>query len=140
MIGAGRVGKNHSRAITRHLPNGKIVALVDPAVSVRDETAKEFNIDKQYDTLEQALEGSSFDAVIITTPTPTHLPLAVLAANHKKHVFCEKPMALNLGECDGIIEAVDRNHVLLQIGFMRRFDPELLQQLNALTQGKLAIR
>jgi len=40
MIGAGRVGKNHSRAITRHVPTGKIVALVDPVVTVREETAR----------------------------------------------------------------------------------------------------
>jgi 2-hydroxy-4-carboxymuconate semialdehyde hemiacetal dehydrogenase len=72
MIGAGRVGKNHSRAISRHVPDGKIVALVDPLVAVRDETAKEFGIDAQFDTLEQALEKIDFDAVIITTPTPTH--------------------------------------------------------------------
>ena len=45
MIGAGRVGKNHSRAITRHVPGGKIVALVDPMVSVRNETALEFGIE-----------------------------------------------------------------------------------------------
>ena len=39
MIGAGRVGKNHSRAITRHIAGGKIVALVDPMTQVREETA-----------------------------------------------------------------------------------------------------
>ena len=50
MIGAGRVGKNHSRAITRHVPGGEIVALVDPMQSVRDETAKEFGVDKQFDS------------------------------------------------------------------------------------------
>lgn len=137
MIGAGRVGKNHSRAITRHVPGGKIVALVDPVVPVREETAAEFNIEKQYDTLEQALESAAFDAVIITTPTPTHLPLTALAADHKKHVFCEKPMALNLEECDGMMAAVDRNHVLLQIGFMRRFDPEFVAAAERIAAGEI---
>ena len=126
MVGAGRVGKNHSRAITRHVPAGKIVALVDPMEAVRNETATEFDIERQYDTLEQALEGVGFDAVIITTPTPTHLPITELAAAHGKHVFLEKPMALNLQECDQIIEAVEKNNVILQLGFMRRFDPEFV--------------
>ena len=137
MIGAGRVGKNHSRAITRHVPGGKIVALVDPMTSVREETALEFGIDKQFDSLEQALEGADFDAVVITTPTPTHLPLSRLAAEHNKHVFCEKPMALNLEECDGIIAACEKNHVLLQIGFMRRFDPEFVAAAERIAGGEI---
>jgi len=137
MIGAGRVGKNHSRAISRHVPGGKIVALVDPMTSVREETALEFGIEKQFDSLEQALEGADFDAVVITTPTPTHLPLSSLAADHNKHVFCEKPMALNLEECDGIMAACEKNHVLLQIGFMRRFDPEFAAAAERIAGGEI---
>jgi len=137
MIGAGRVGKNHSRAISRHVPGGKIVALVDPMTSVREETALEFGIEKQFDSLEQALEGADFDAVVITTPTPTHLPLSSLAADHNKHVFCEKPMALNLEECDGIMAACEKNHVLLQIGFMRRFDPEFVAAAERIAGGEI---
>jgi predicted dehydrogenase len=55
MVGAGRVGKNHSRAITRGVPSARIVALVDPMPTVREETAAEFGIEDQFDTLEMAL-------------------------------------------------------------------------------------
>jgi predicted dehydrogenase len=137
MIGAGRVGKNHSRAITRHISGGKIVALVDPMAQVRGETAREFEIDNQFDTLENALEKTDFDAVIITTPTPTHLPLTALAAENKKHVFLEKPMALNLQECDDIIRVVEKNSVLLQLGFMRRFDPEFVAAAQRIEAGEI---
>ena len=115
MIGAGRVGKNHSRAITRHIAGARIVAVVDQMAQVREETAAEFGIDKQYDSFEIALDKAEFEAVVITTPTPTHLPLAALAAENKKHVFLEKPMALNLQECDAISEVIDRNGVILQL-------------------------
>jgi predicted dehydrogenase len=137
MIGAGRVGKNHSRAITRHVPGAKIVALVDPMAQVRQDTATEFDIDEQFDTLEQALEKVQFDAVVITTPTPTHLPLTELAAAHKKHVFLEKPMALNLAECDAIMDVVEKNGVLLQLGFMRRFDPEFIAAAQRIEAGEI---
>ena len=93
MIGGGRVGKNHSRALTRYVPSGKIVALVETMPQVREETAIEFGIENQFDTLEAAIENVQFDAVVITTPTPTHLPITRLAAENKKHVFLEKPMA-----------------------------------------------
>lgn len=137
MIGAGRVGKNHSRALTRHIAGGKIVALVDPVPQVREETALEFGIENQFDTMEIALEKIDFDAVIITTPTPTHLPLTVLAAENKKHVFLEKPMALNLQECDEINKVVAQEGVILQLGFMRRFDPEFVAAAQRIEAGEI---
>jgi predicted dehydrogenase len=137
MIGAGRVGKNHSRAITQHVTGAKIVAVVDTVAQVREETAHEFGIENQYDTLEQALEKVDFDAVVVTTPTPTHMPLAVLAAENKKHVFLEKPMALTLQECDAINQAVDQNSVFLQLGFMRRFDPEFVAAVERIEGGEI---
>ena len=139
MIGAGRVGKNHSRAITRHIPGGNIVALVDPIQEVREETAREFGVDQTFDTLDMALEKADFDAVVITTPTPTHLPLTALAADNKKHVFLEKPMALNLQECDAIIKVTEQNGVLLQLGFMRRFDPEFVAAAQRIEAGEIGI-
>ncbi|MDD5369737.1 MAG: Gfo/Idh/MocA family oxidoreductase [Anaerolineaceae bacterium] len=137
MIGAGRVGKNHSRAILRHVPGGKVVALVDPMDVVRNETATEFGIDVQFERLEMALDKVDFDAVVITTPTPTHLPLTALAAEHGKHVFLEKPMALNLAECDEIIRVTAANGVLLQLGFMRRFDPEFVAAAQRIQAGEI---
>ena len=137
MIGAGRVGKNHSRAITRHVPGGKIVALVDPVIPVRNETAKEFGIESEFDTLEQAIGKIDFDAVIITTPTPTHLPLTALAAENGKHVFLEKPMALNIDECDETNRITTKHGILLQLGFMRRFDPEFVAAAARIEAGEI---
>jgi myo-inositol 2-dehydrogenase/D-chiro-inositol 1-dehydrogenase/scyllo-inositol 2-dehydrogenase (NAD+) len=137
MIGAGRVGRNHSNAITRHVAQGKIVALVDPMESVRKETAADFGIEHTFDTLEQALEKAEFDAVVITTPTPTHLPLSSLAADHGKHVFLEKPMALNLAECDAIMASTSKNKVILQVGFMRRFTPEFVAAAERIEAGEI---
>jgi myo-inositol 2-dehydrogenase/D-chiro-inositol 1-dehydrogenase/scyllo-inositol 2-dehydrogenase (NAD+) len=137
MIGAGRVGRNHSQAITRHVPQGKIVALVDPVEKVRNETAVDFGIGYQYESLDSALEQTKFDAVVITTPTPTHLQLTALAAEHGKHIFLEKPMALNLEECDRIISVVKQNNVMLQLGFMRRFDPEFVAAAERIAGGEI---
>lgn len=137
MVGAGRVGKNHSQAITRHVPSGKIVALVDPAVEVRNEMGDEFGIDSRFDTIEQAAERVNFDAVIITTPTFTHQSLACESAALGKHVFLEKPMALSLDECDQIIKACEDNQVFLQLGFMRRFEPEFVEAAKRIENGEI---
>ena len=136
MVGGGRVGKNHSRAFG-YIPDGKIVAVVEPVASVREETVREFGIESQFDSLEAALDNAAFDAVVITTPTPTHLPLTMLAAENKKHVFLEKPMALSIAECDAILKVVEQNSVLLQLGFMRRFDPEFVAAAQRIEAGEI---
>jgi predicted dehydrogenase len=139
MIGGGRVGKNHSRAFS-YIPGGKIVAVVETVPQVREETAREFGVEHQFESLEAALAKIEFDAVVITTPTPTHLPLTALAAENSKHVFLEKPMALTIAECDAILDVVERNSVFLQLGFMRRFDPEFVAAFSALKPVRLASR
>ncbi|OGO61760.1 MAG: hypothetical protein A2032_00635 [Chloroflexi bacterium RBG_19FT_COMBO_49_13] len=75
--------------------------------------------------------------MVITTPTPTHLPIATLAAQNKKHVFLEKPMALSIAECDAIMKVVEQNSVLLQLGFMRRFDPEFVTAAHRIEAGEI---
>ena len=137
MVGAGRVGKNHSRAISQHIAGGRIVAVVESVAQVRDETAREFGIENQFETLEAALQKVDFDAVVITTPTPTHLPISALAAENKKHIFLEKPMALNLHECDAILQVTQQNSVILQLGFMRRFDPEFVEAAKRIAGGEI---
>lgn len=137
MLGAGRVGRLHTRSLTRHVPGGRVVALVEPQDEVRQETAQEFGLEQTFASFEQALESAAFEAVVITTPTPTHLPLAQLAAAHGKHIFLEKPMALNLAECDQIQAAVQQAGVILQLGFMRRFDPEFTAAAARIQAGEI---
>jgi len=137
MVGAGRVGKNHSRWITRHVPGGHVVALVDPVAEALAATGDEFGIEDRFPSLEEAMGKIAFDAVVITTPTPTHQSLTLSAAEHGKHVFLEKPMALTLEECDAMIEATRRAGVILQIGFMRRFAPEFVEAARRIEGGEI---
>jgi myo-inositol 2-dehydrogenase/D-chiro-inositol 1-dehydrogenase/scyllo-inositol 2-dehydrogenase (NAD+) len=88
-------------------------------------------------TLEEALGRTAFDAVVISTPTFTHRDLAVTAANAGKHVFCEKPMAITEQECDDMADAASRAGVVLQIGFMRRFQPEFVEARARIEAGEI---
>lgn len=137
MIGAGRVGKNHSNAINSYVPGAKITTLVDPVEEVLNATGDQFGIEARFTTLEQALAKADFDAVVITTPTFTHKDLALQSAAAGKHVFLEKPMALNLEECDAIMTGIQKAGVILQIGFMRRFDPEFMAAAERIEAGEI---
>jgi predicted dehydrogenase len=137
LVGAGRAAKVHARSLAHHVPAGRLVAIVDTNRDVLQETADQFDVEGRFGILEEALEGTNFDAVVITTPTFTHAPLAVMAANAGKHVFLEKPMALTLAECDAITGAADAKGVFLQIGFMRRFDPEFEAAARRIEAGEI---
>jgi predicted dehydrogenase len=137
LVGAGRVAKVHASSLVHHVPAGKLVAMVDTDPDVLEETADQFGVDGRFRMLEEALGNADFDAVVITTPTFTHASLAVMAAKARKHVFLEKPMALTLAECDAIIDAANDNGVFLQIGFMRRFDPEFEAAARRIEAGEI---
>jgi myo-inositol 2-dehydrogenase/D-chiro-inositol 1-dehydrogenase/scyllo-inositol 2-dehydrogenase (NAD+) len=137
MVGAGRVAKVHMQNLTRRLTGAEVSAVVDPVEAARENLAEQFGIAEKFSKLEDALEQAHFEAVVITTPTPTHAPLAVMAASWGKHVFLEKPMALSLAECDEIAKACQENGVVLQLGFMRRFDPEFSLAAQKIAAGEI---
>ncbi|MGB2963599.1 MAG: Gfo/Idh/MocA family oxidoreductase [Anaerolineales bacterium] len=137
IIGAGRVGKLHSGTLSRYIPGGKVVALVDTQEDMLNETGDEFAIEGRFSSLEEALEKIKFDAVVITTPTFTHKTLTVMAAEEGKHVFLEKPMAMDLDECDAIIETCQKNGAHLQLGFMRHFDPDFSLAYERIQAGEI---
>lgn len=124
VIGAGRAGMVHARNIRWRVEDAELCAVVEASESRRREAMAELGLapGQVWTTLEAALETVELDAVVITTPTPSHAELAITAAEQGKHVLCEKPMAGTLQECDRMIEGSERAGVVLQIGFMRRFD------------------
>ena len=137
LIGGGRVAKVHANSLVRHVPHAELTTIVDTNPDVLNKTADQFGIEQRYENLEDALSDASFDAVVITTPTFVHKVMAVSAAKAGKHIFLEKPMALDLEECDEIIDAVNENGVLLQMGFMRRFDPEFEAAAGRIEAGEI---
>ena len=137
LVGAGRAGKVHANSLVNHVPAASVAGVVDVFPEALQDTGDQFGVDACFETLEAALDGIQFDAVVITTPTFTHRSLAVLAAEAGKHVFLEKPMALTIAECDEIIRAAGRNRVLLQIGFMRRFAPEFVAAFERIQAGEI---
>lgn len=124
VIGTGRAGMVHAENFRWRIPHAELVAVIDSDPARATEAAASLDLAGfGFVDLRAALAAVDFDAVVITTPTFTHRELAVQAAEAGLHVFCEKPMALSLAECDDIVAACERAGVNLQVGFMRRFDP-----------------
>jgi scyllo-inositol 2-dehydrogenase (NAD+) len=137
LVGAGRAGTNHANHLAQHVPAAQLVGVVDADEQSAQRLAGTVGPVSVHRTLEAALEATEFDAVVIATPTFTHCELAVAAASAGKHVFCEKPMAISEQECDEMAEAAARAGVVLQIGFMRRFQPEFAEARRAIETGQI---
>lgn len=136
VIGVGRAGMVHARNLRWRVPHARLAAIVDVDQERLQQAARDLDIDDAYCTsLQEALDSERFDAIVITTPTFTHAELAVMAAQAGKHILCEKPMALTLEECDRMIEAVRTAGVILQMGFMRHFDPPFVAAKQQIDEG-----
>ena len=122
IIGSGRAGMIHARNFARLVPGAGVVAVADAVEETRRDAASELGAVKAYADYRDLLGETSVRGVVIAAPTAMHRDIAVAAAEAGKHIFCEKPMAMNVAECDEMIAAAAQAGVVLQIGFMRRFD------------------
>ncbi|KTT86804.1 dehydrogenase [Mammaliicoccus sciuri] len=121
LIGAGRMGSFHGATIAKKLNNANLIAIADPFKENADKLAEKLGVNTTYADPEELLNNPEIEAVVIATPAKTHAQLVIKSAQAKKNIFCEKPMAITLEECDEAINAVESNNVKLQIGFNRRF-------------------
>lgn len=73
-----------------------------------------------------ALQDDGLDAVVIANNTVLHMDVALMAAQHKKNLFIEKPLSISLAGCDELQTLADRHHLTVEAGFMLRFHPNLV--------------
>jgi len=137
LIGAGRAGMVHAKNIVFNMPNAQLTAIVDMDQKQLKERGEELGVSNLFTSIDDALSGDLFDAAVIGAPTFTHHEYTVKCANAKKHVFCEKPMAVSGEEARGMIDAAKRNEVKLQIAFMRRFDALFQNAKDIIDSGNL---
>lgn len=137
IIGSGRAGLIHARNFKKGIKNARLHSLVDPVTENLHHASQELDLDHAFDNYQDALDDPELDAIIITSPTVFHKEITVQAAKNKKHVFCEKPMAMNADECREMVEACKDNGVILQIGFMRRFDKNFTLAKERIMQGEI---
>jgi myo-inositol 2-dehydrogenase/D-chiro-inositol 1-dehydrogenase len=139
LIGAGRIGKIHAENIARHIPDAELVAVADVDLAAAEETADRHAVREAMTDHKTLLDNPDVDAVAICSATDTHARLIEEAAAAGKHIFCEKPIALDLAVIDRALEAVDQAGVKLQVGFNRRFDTNFRKVREAVEAGKIGL-
>ena len=137
LIGAGVMGGDHARILSTSV-NGARLAAVSDADSSRATAIADACGATAFADAERLIADDSVEAVIVASPDPTHKPLVLACLAAEKPVLCEKPLGLSTGECLEIVgkeTALGRR--LVQVGFMRRFDPGYVAMKAALDSGDL---
>jgi myo-inositol 2-dehydrogenase/D-chiro-inositol 1-dehydrogenase/scyllo-inositol 2-dehydrogenase (NAD+) len=127
----------HARNIACRIRTAELVALCDADAATLNKAGDELGVTTRLKDYRTAVVRDDLDAVVIVTPTFLHCEIACLAAQHGKHVFLEKPMAVTVAECRRINAAVHRAGVKFQIGFMRRFDEGFQRAREVIASGEL---
>jgi len=140
VLGCGRIGRMHARNLARH-PRVKLISVFDVAGDVAGQTAKELDV-KAAGSVDEVLHDSGVRAVLIASPTDTHVGLIDAAVKAGKAVLCEKPIDLDLERARAGWREIAPRKPLVMLGFNRRFDPSfraLRERLHSGEIGKLEL-
>lgn len=137
VIGTGRIGKVHTETIVQNIPEAEIVTLADINISAAQKLADRFSIKSVSDDYRSIITNPVIDAVLICSPTDTHARFITEAAKAGKHIFCEKPIDLDLKIIQNALDVAEKNCVKLMVGFNRRFDSNFKKIKQMVVEGKI---
>src|SRR5439155_16620064 len=130
-IGGGMILKAAER-----MPEVDIFAAADLRESARSAFQARFE-GRAYDSVQALCEDPDVEVVWVATPNHLHSEHVVMAEEHSKQVVSEKPMALNVEQCERMVEAADRNGVLLSCGHTFSLSPGIQTMRRVIKSGEL---
>lgn len=122
IVGCGGISSNHARAYRMFPEDCSIIAVSDVSEEAARRLMSKFDIAGWYLNWRDLLADERIDVVSVCTPHYLHAPMTIAAAESGKHVICEKPMAMTVGEAHEMIETCKSHKVKLSIG-SERFNP-----------------
>jgi myo-inositol 2-dehydrogenase / D-chiro-inositol 1-dehydrogenase len=135
VIGTGFIGSVHAKNIARH-PGAELVAVSDANVEFAKKVAAATGATPVGDIAE-VFANKDIQAVLIATPTDTHVDYLRRAAEAGKAIYCEKPIGLDYAEAEKAVRAVRAAGVPAMLGFNRRFDTSHAAVKEAVDQGEV---
>ncbi len=135
LIGCGGMGRAEA-LVLREVPQGRLVAVCDMSEEAAAKLADEMKV-PAFTDYHEALRQPDVGAVIVATPNGLHTQIVLDAVAAGKHVFCEKPFAFTVAECDQMIAAAERHGVRLMVGHVLRLLPLFQRVIDIFDSGLL---
>lgn len=136
VISCSVMAQVHMQAVMDN-PNTELTMLCDINETLLHEAAEKFSVEKTATDYHEVLKNPDVDAVIIVTPDQTHKEITLAALAAKKHVLCEKPMALKLDECRDMIAAAKSAETKMMVGQICRYTPGFLEAKKLIDRGEI---
>src|SRR5690242_462397 len=105
VVGLGRLGKRHAENLRHRVAGASLVAACSPIAEELAWARETLGVSDSFADYDELLARSEVDAVFLVTPTALHAEQIIAALAHGKHVFCEKPLALDVADCERVEEA-----------------------------------
>ena len=137
VVGTGIMGSDHARTLAGSIKGAALVAVADKDRDRASAVASETRARRVHAEAGALIDDPDVEAVLIASPDPTHEDLVLACLEAGKPVLCEKPLASTITGCLRIVAAeaaIGRR--LVQVGFMRRFDPGYLAMKATLATGR----
>jgi myo-inositol 2-dehydrogenase / D-chiro-inositol 1-dehydrogenase len=137
IVGVGKMGADHAARIATSIGGATLSAVADPNTALLGALATEYAVPSFTDPL-QLIADDSVDAVILASPGFVHEEQLLACIEAGKYVLCEKPLTMDAESSRRVVEAERAGgKPLIQVGFMRRFDPEYAEMKELLDSGDL---
>jgi myo-inositol 2-dehydrogenase/D-chiro-inositol 1-dehydrogenase len=138
VIGTGVMGADHARTLARHVSGAVLKNVYDADAARAKIIADETGAEAVAASPAALINDRTVDAVLIASPDATHRELVLACLQARKPVLCEKPLAPTPAECLDVIAAEAKlGKQLVQVGYMRRFDPSYVDMKTAHRSGQL---
>jgi len=139
LIGCGDIARKRVAPALRDSALCELVAVSRARSELADSFAREFGARRWSADWHDFLMDYEIDAIYVATPVHLHAEQTIAAAERGKHVLCEKPMALNVAECDRMIAACRANDVKLGVAYYRHFYPAVRRVKELVDSGELGV-
>ena len=138
IAGVGRMGRHHAANLAQRALGAELVAACSPIADELVWARDALGVAHLYQDYAQLLAHPGLDAVFLVTPTTLHADQIIAGLAAGKHVFCEKPLALNLPDCLRVEqEAAKHPRLKVMIGYVRRFDPSYRDAYDKIQAGAI---
>ena len=138
IAGLGRMGRRHAENLAHRVPQAELVAACDPVADELEWAQRHLGVAQRYTDYAEMLAQPDLEAVFLVTPTTMHAQQIVDALRARKHVFSEKPLSLDVAECQRVeAEAALQPDLKVMIGFVRRFDTSFRHAHARIRQGHI---
>lgn len=137
VLGYARIAKDSVIPAIIKAANSEFYAVASRDTVKLQECQTKFHCPQAYDDYEQLLQDPEVEAVYIPLPNDLHREWTIKAARRGKHILCEKPIALNAGECREMIRECEINQVKLMEAFMYRYSDRTQKVMEVLQSGRI---